>query len=197
MASGPTRYTDPRAHALRARYRATYLGEEIPVPVESIAEDLLGLRIEEADLGDCSGMLIPAERLIVVNASEAMSGDIPTRRHRFTIAHELGHWICHARDNGDAPPHYCRSQDVSRDTNRTLEREANVFGAELLMPEAAVRAEWERLDPKLKVSSMREEVVKNVSSAFDVSTSAMWFRLYSFALVPTKPDAFADLRQVD
>ena len=72
------------------------VGDEIPVPVESIAEDLLGLRIEEADLGDCSGMLIPAERLILVNASEAMSGDIPTRRHRFTIAHELGHWICHA-----------------------------------------------------------------------------------------------------
>ena len=55
------------------------------------------------------------------------------------------------------------------------------------MPEAAVRAEWERLDPELKVSSMREEVVRSVSSAFDVSTSAMWFRLYSFALVPTKP----------
>ena len=105
-------------------------------------------------------MLIPAERLIVVNASEAMSGDIPTRRHRFTIAHELGHWICHARDNGDAPPHYCRSQDVSRDTNRILEREANVFAAELLMPEAAVRAEWERIDPELRVSSRREQVLE-------------------------------------
>ena len=93
----PTRYTDPRAHELRDRYLATYGGDEIPVPVESIAEDLLGLRIEEDDLGGCSAMLHPAERLIVVNASEAMSGDTPTRRNRFTIAHELGHWICHAR----------------------------------------------------------------------------------------------------
>ena len=75
-------------------------GDEIPVPVESIAEDLLGLRIEEDDLGECSGMLIPTERLILVNASEAMSGDTPTRRHRFTIAHELGHWICHAHGRG-------------------------------------------------------------------------------------------------
>ena len=97
MPSAPTRYTDPRAHELRDRYLATYGGDEIPVPVESIAEDLLGLRIEEDDLGDCSGMLIPAERLILVNASEAMSGETPTRRHRFTIAHELGHWICHAK----------------------------------------------------------------------------------------------------
>ena len=100
LPSAPTSYTDPRAHELRERYLATYGGDEIPVPVESIAEDLLGLRIEEDDLGECSGMLIPTERLILVNASEAMSGDTPTRRHRFTIAHELGHWICHAHGSG-------------------------------------------------------------------------------------------------
>ena len=102
MTSVPTRYTEPRAHELRERYLATFGGDEIPVPVESIAEDLLGLRIEEDDLGECSGMLIPAERLILVNAAEAMSGETPTRRHRFTIAHELGHWVCHAKGMADA-----------------------------------------------------------------------------------------------
>jgi hypothetical protein len=30
---------------------------------------------------------------------------------------------------------HCRSQDVSQDADRDLEREVNVFGAELLMPE--------------------------------------------------------------
>jgi hypothetical protein len=104
----PTRYTDPRAHELRAEYVATFDVDEIPVAVESIAEDFLGLRIEQRDLGDCSGMLIPSERLIVVNAAEGMSGETPTRRHRFTIAHELGHWICHARpDPHVAAPSYC------------------------------------------------------------------------------------------
>jgi hypothetical protein len=58
LPSAPTRYIDPRAQDLRNRYLATYGGAEIPVPVESIAEDLLGLRIEEDDLGECSGMLI-------------------------------------------------------------------------------------------------------------------------------------------
>ncbi len=192
MPSAPTRYTDPRAHELRDRYLATYGGDEIPVPVESIAEDLLGLRIEEADLGECSGMLIPAERLILVNASEAMSGETPTRRHRFTIAHELGHWICHAKGMREAPT-YCRSQDVSQDTDRTLEREANVFGAELLMPEAAVREAWEDLGAEASARSMRENVVRNVALSFDVSPSAMWYRLYSFALVLSRPDA----REVD
>jgi hypothetical protein len=167
----PTRYTDPRAHDLRGRYVATFGGDEIPVPVESIAEDLLGLRIEEDDLGECSGMLIPSERLILVNASEATSGDTPTRRHRFTIAHELGHWICHAR-GAESAPTYCRSQDVLHETDRTLEREANVFGAELLMPEAAVREAWSAFPDPSKLASR-----------FAVSGLAAQWRLYSFGLV--------------
>jgi hypothetical protein len=171
LTAAATRYRDPRAHELRAEYLATYPVPEIPVPVESIAEDLLGLRIEERDLGECSGMLIPSERLILVNAAEATNGDAPTRRHRFTIAHELGHWICHAHAGEGAAPAYCRSQDVSQDTDRDLEREANVFGAELLMPEAAVREAW------AEVADAAE-----VAARFEVSALAAQWRLYSFGL---------------
>ena len=176
MTPAPTRYTDPRAHELRAEYLASFPGEEIPVPVESIAEDLLGLRIEERDLGECSGMLIPSERLIVVNAAEATNGDVPTRRHRFTIAHELGHWVCHARAAEEAAPAYCRSRDLSQDADRDLEREANVFGAELLMPEAAVREAWARL-----------RAPGELAARFEVSLLAALWRLYSFGLVLERP----------
>ena len=177
MTAAPTRYSDPRAHELRAEYLAAFSGEEIPVPVESIAEDLLGLRIEQRDLGECSGMLIPSQRLIVVNAAEATNGDVPTRRHRFTIAHELGHWICHAlEDVGEEAPTFCRSRDLSEDADRDLEREANVFGAELLMPEAAVREAWAALGD-------RDEL----ASRFGVSGLAAHWRLYSFGLVDDRP----------
>ena len=94
-ASIPSRYADPPAHALRADYLRAFGGAEISVPVESIAEDLLGLRIEESTDLDCSGILLPAERRILLNAAEATHDDTPIRRHRFTIAHELGHWVCH------------------------------------------------------------------------------------------------------
>ena len=43
--SATSSYVDPRAHAVRDRYLRLFGGSEIPVPVESIAEDLLGLRI--------------------------------------------------------------------------------------------------------------------------------------------------------
>jgi hypothetical protein len=171
LTTAPTRYTDPRAHELRAAYLAAFSGEEIPVPVESIAEDLLGLRIEERDLGECSGMLVPAKRLILVNAAEATNGDVPIRRHRFTIAHELGHWICHAHSEAAEAPTFCRSRDLSQDADRDLEREANVFGAELLMPEGAVREAWAALpDPE------------KVAARFVVSALAAQWRLYSFGL---------------
>ncbi len=176
MAAAATRYTDPRAHELRERYLATYGGNEVPVPVESIAEDLLGLRIEERDLGECSGVLLPAERLILVNASEAMSGDMPTRRKRFTIAHELGHWVCHASVTASPAPSYCRARDLRQDADRALEREANVFAAELLMPEPPVRLAWGELGD-----------VDACASRFDVSPTAMHWRLYAFGLLAERP----------
>jgi uncharacterized protein DUF955 len=177
LTTAATRYTDPRAHELRAEYLAAFSGEEIPVPVESIAEDLLGLRIEERDLGECSGMLIPSERLILVNVAEATNGDVPIRRHRFTIAHELGHWICHAlEDVGEEAPNFCRSRDLSQDADRDLEREAHVFGAELLMPEAAVEAAW-------GASHNATEVAERI----EVSGLAAQWRLYSFGLLAEAP----------
>jgi Zn-dependent peptidase ImmA (M78 family) len=155
-------------------------GDEIPVPVESIAEDLLGLRIEQlSDMGDLSGVLRPAERLIVLNASEATHEGAPIRRHRYTIAHEIAHWICHvlgAPPGTKLSPSYCRSADLSQDADRTLEREANVFAAELLMPEPEIRAVW---------ASGGE--IDSVAERFAVSRLSAHWRLYGFGLVEDRP----------
>jgi hypothetical protein len=170
--------TDPRAGSLLDDYRRAYGGPELPVPVESIAEDWLGLRIVEVEDLDCSGMLIPAMREIRLNAEE--SREYPGRR-RFTIAHEIGHWVCQVQEGVDAPK-FCRAVDVELGADRALEREANVFAAELLMPEAAVARRWRGDLPA-------------TADAFAVSLLAMNFRLYSFGLVKERPDASApDLR---
>ena len=174
MPSGGTavkRYEEPRAHALRERYLATFGGDEIPVPVEAIAEDLLGLRVEQSSEIPYSGMLLPAERKIVLNAAEAPRDEAPLRRFRFTIAHEVGHWVCHVAGAARAEPVFCRAKDISEDADRDLEREANVFAAELLMPEPAVRAAWEELGD-----------VAACAARFDVSPTAMQWRLFGFDL---------------
>jgi Zn-dependent peptidase ImmA (M78 family) len=152
----PSPVTDPRAHHLRRRYHARFGFETYPVPVEAVAEDLLGLDVQRVEMA-CSGMLLPAERRILVNAEES------PQRQRFTIAHELGHWICQCLEGG-AEPIYCRTADLTTTTDRSAEREANVFAAELLMPEAEVR------DPLAS------------PERFGVSELAYRWRRYSFGL---------------
>jgi hypothetical protein len=175
MSGGPV--TDPRAYRLRERYHARFGGAELPVPVERIAEDLLGLAVSERDGLTVSGMLLPTEREIYVNAE-----DVPARR-RFTLAHEVGHWVCQCLE-GKSAPVMCRAEDVSEGTDRTLEREANVFAAELLMPEPAVRAGWEphaALDPEADATVL-------LADRFGVSQVAMRWRLYGFGLITERPE---------
>jgi Zn-dependent peptidase ImmA (M78 family) len=148
------------------------------VPVEAIAEDLLGLRIEQEWGMEYSGMLLPAERKIVLNAAEASRNEAPIRRFRFTIAHEVGHWVCHVVGASRVAPVFCRATDLAQDADRKLEREANVFAAELLMPESAVRQAWEEL-----------EDVGDCATRFDVSPTAMQWRLYSHGLIEERPAA--------
>jgi len=175
--SATSSYVDPRAHALRERYLRVWGGEEIPVPVESIAEDLLGLRIEERLL-EWSGMLLPAERTIVLNLAESARNDPPLRRQRFTIAHEIGHWVCHCLEGRAAilEPNYCRATDIANDVDRAIEREANIFASELLMPEEAVRAAWEETPE-----------VESVSARLDVSPLAIGWRLFNLGLIEDRP----------
>ena len=94
-------------------------------------------------------------------------------RRRFTLAHEVGHWICQALEGHEAPV-YCRSEDVGVGEDKQLEREANVFAAELLMPEPAVREVF------AGSAAARAET-------FDVSEEAMHWRLYSLKLVHERP----------
>lgn len=161
---GITTYSDPRAHELRARYVAAFGGDEVPVAVEAIAGDLLGLHVEEVELDGVSGLLYPPQRRILLNVRDTEA------RRRFTLAHELGHWVCQCADPAAAPEVFCRAEDVGLDPAvRAIEREANVFAAELLMPEAAVRSSF--------VGD-----ADGCAERFGVSGEAMRWRLYSFGL---------------
>lgn len=159
---GPIR--DPRADDLLERYRAAFVGDELPVPIEAIAEDFIGLAVEERDLEGVSGLLYPAERQVYLNAT-----DSPARR-RFTLAHEVGHWVCQVLEGRTAPV-YCRADEVGVGEGKALEREANIFAANLVMPEAAVR----------------DAHVSGDLARFGVSDEALAWRLYNLGLSVDRP----------
>jgi predicted transcriptional regulator len=99
-------------------------------------------------------------RAIVLNGS----GD--SGRRRFTIAHEIGHFVLH--------PERCRPErgGVVNEAGRMEEREADAFAAELLMPENLVR------------DAIREQGldVDRLADRFEVSRKAMQARLRNLGL---------------
>ena len=120
-------------------------GERLPVPIEEIVDTVHGLLVRDVDdIGTApgappldpgqalSGLLLPARGEIWVNAEEARRW--PPRR-RFTIGHELGHWVMH-RTGQDAL--FCRRTSVDEQAAqpaRTIEEEASAFAAAVLMPQ--------------------------------------------------------------
>lgn len=95
---------------------------------------------------------------IVVNAKH------PRERKRFTIAHELAHWILHRDMIGDGI-----SEDILYRSGLPLriEIQANRLAAEILMPQKLVDVHWK--DPSLDVTSM--------AAIFEVSEQAMAIKL--------------------
>jgi Zn-dependent peptidase ImmA (M78 family) len=155
------------------RFAALYGCERAPVPVEDVADSLCGLRVVEVDGIAESGMLLPQLREVRVNARECAQAP---RRRRFTVAHEIGHWLLHAQ--GAVPRTvWCRITDGS-EPGDALEREANRFAAELLMPEAWVR------DEAARSGADREALAQR----FDVSEIAMGWRLFNLGLAVERPD---------
>jgi Zn-dependent peptidase ImmA (M78 family) len=109
---------------------------------------------------------------IYVNANDG-----PARK-RFTVAHELGHFVLHlAAGEGefiDDEDNFRTTADPEKawDSARTKEWEANVFAAALLMPEAAVKLQWHQLKD-----------IEGLASWFQVSPQAMTFRLEELGLL--------------
>ncbi len=91
-------------------------------------------------------------------------------RHRFTIAHELGHALIHKSENHQYKPVRFRSDSISLDEKK-LEQEANQFAAWLLMPEAELLNELNNKD------SISEDEIREIAKKFNVSFSAMNYRL--------------------
>src|SRR2546428_9379084 len=101
---------------------------ELPVNVEKIAR-VCGLEVEYVTKGKgFFGQLLKERRLIEVQQNSH------PHRQRFTIAHEIGHYIMAHN------PVFCLSDDRgTRDPRVENEKQANVFASELLMPEPWIR----------------------------------------------------------
>lgn len=151
-----------------------------PVPVDKIALKM-NLAIVPTDLGDgVSGALVIKDG----NATIGINKTDSLLRRRFTIAHELGHYVLHSSSTNklfvDTQVLF-RTEDGSKG-DRQKEREANAFAAALLMPEHILNQELTdaRADKSL---SSEEDIIWHLARKFKVSEIAMTFRLSNLGLV--------------
>lgn len=170
-----------RAELAAARLLAEAGEVEAPVRVERLAAHL-GVVISRSAFkdGDVSGMLVRQDgQPPVVGVNDAHSA----YRQRFTISHELGHLLLHPGREVvlDRPVRVnLRDKTSSAATDRE-EIEANAFAASLLMPADVVRSELQGLPVAIRQDPDR--CTAALAARFEVSESAMGFRLINLGLV--------------
>lgn len=145
----------------------------LPIDIKTCAEKMAVI-VSPADLGaDVSGIFV----LKNGTAHIGYKADDGENRIRFTIAHELGHFVLHSKEK----PLFVDKTQLAfhRDTNSSSgelrhEREANAFAAALLMPKRLIEQE-------LKNSPDRP--ISELANKFKVSTQAMTIRLTNLGLI--------------
>lgn len=143
-----------------------------PIPLDRVAA-YLDLKLQPAVMDEStSGMLVIQHGKGVIGFNHQEVG----YRQRFTVAHEIGHFILHySEDNiflDKKPSLFMRSKNTSRE-----ETEANVFAANLLMPETMVRNEVEQW------GIISEGVIEEIAAKFQVSSIAMSYRLQNLGII--------------
>lgn len=125
--------------------RNLWVEEPNEIDLASIAHQVGELSIVEGDLENAEGRLVAAhDKGGVVRVKAGLS----LGRKRFTIAHEIGHYILHPRhrlDHSDTSKNFVIWNDASE------EAEANCFAAELLMPQRLFRPRAEKQPPSWKL----------------------------------------------
>jgi Zn-dependent peptidase ImmA (M78 family) len=152
------------------RYRGR--GGYLPVDVQSIAEDMKVRIVGYEANTDLSGMLVVrgGKAVIVYNSSNAKA------RQRFTIAHELAHFVLHASED-----YVFHRDDRSTKGIHREEVEANAFAAELLMPSREVLAAVKSFHSQGGAEEPEpvEQLITELARKFEVSEEAMTIRLQS------------------
>lgn len=148
-----------------------------PVSVDDIVA-ALKIEVTRDDVDDeLSGFLyreMETDRTVI-----GVNGRHPDTRQRFTIAHELGHFMLHEGevvhvDEKDVLFTMDFRDDRSSNGNNDNEREANLFAAELLMPEHFLRSDLQGQTYDLLADDDR---LKALADRYKVSLQAMTLRL--------------------
>lgn len=124
----------------------------------------LGAKVKYERLEHCEARIVGADDAAIITVNKKASH----QRQRFSICHELGHWIYHRRRML-----LCQADEIERPSmeSSNMERAADRFASELLMPSylfAPIAQSFGR--PSM-------HVVRKLSEVFNTSQTATAIRL--------------------
>ncbi len=147
---------------------------EYPVKLGGLARDLGvgGIKISSMRTGISGQIKREGDQYVIrVNRNEARE------RQRFTIAHELAHYLLH-RSVIDSSPEGITDNVLYRSgAPERVEYEANRLAADLVMPLKLVEGKLEREFGGV----VSEATIESLAASFEVSKAAMEIRLSAFA----------------
>lgn len=151
----------------------------VPVDPAQIAEQLgIEVRLEKVDDG-LSGFLLRDQKSnrVVIGTNLRHHPN----RQKFTIAHELGHFLLHeaatVHVDERKPGYIVQRRDSKSSTGEDVfEREANLFAAELLMPAKALAKDFQSRAVDI-LADDDQAYLKTLADKYGVSTHALTVRL--------------------
>lgn len=156
-----------------------------PVNIEKIAENLKIQIVEQKIDDEVAGFLLKdfdsKNALIGVNTHHHW------KRQRFTIAHELGHYFLHDYEGVHFDSKttglrmYLRNEKSTTGTDLE-EREANLFAAELLMPENLLKEDLADIEAVYLIDD-NDETIRNLADRYGVSVRALTYRLANLGYI--------------
>ncbi len=139
-------------------------------PSEIAVEDIsynLGAFVIDGELEGAEARLLRKGKKAIIRVSTKIRE--PGQR-RFAIGHELGHFILHSEQNSKS----CTGKDmINWARENDIETEANVFSAELLMPQKF-------FEPKCDVKEVDFHIIENLAKEFQTSLTATAVRFVEF-----------------
>jgi Zn-dependent peptidase ImmA (M78 family) len=152
---------------------------QAPVDVEKIARSLNIAIKRTPSEDDISGfLLVQANDQVVIGVNMLHHPN----RQRFTIAHEIGHFMLHEIDEVHVDRAVVKLRDQRSSSGSHIDEvEANRFAAELLMPTEFLEDD---LDKFFLVDLHDDRRMMQLAKRYQVSVQAMTNRVVSLGLLP-------------
>jgi hypothetical protein len=150
-----------------------YEPEDIELPLVAFH---LGAHVKTIAMSDCEGYIIGTHEQAIIS----INSGVPEQRQRFSLGHELGHWV---NDRGKNLTYRCDSADMNQRNSKLSnfrqqkEVRANQFSARLLMPNHILP---NYIDPL----AVTWEQISHIANTFSVSRTTAAIRFVELTDLP-------------